>query len=52
MICYKDRTFCNFGCSNKDCPRNLTDNMRKEAEEKGLPISQYVDKPDCFEEKK
>ena len=27
MICYKDMTFCNAECDNKDCHRALTDEV-------------------------
>lgn len=33
MICYKDMTFCNVGCNNKDCHRNLTEQIMKKAED-------------------
>ena len=57
MICYRDKTFCNFyrRCkTGKTCHRALTQKVRIKAEEwmKNAPICAFVDKPDCFEEKK
>jgi len=38
-ITYKDRTFCvNKSCKNR-CSRFLTEEIKKEAEEYGLPIA-------------
>ena len=54
MICYKDMTFCTFykECDNaKTCHRPLTPKVAKLAEEFGLPICQFTDKPECFVEK-
>ncbi len=52
MICYRDMTFCPFfGCvSAGSCPRALTDDVRELARAAGLPICQFVDRPDCWEE--
>ncbi len=50
MICYKDRTFCPFyhDCVlAKTCPRPLTPDVEHEAVKVGLPISQYVEPPNC-----
>ena len=59
MICYKDMTFCPFfkDCGVEGCDRCLTDEVREMADKwwgKGkdeAPISQFVSKPDCWEEK-
>ena len=53
MICYRDMTFCPFWreCSDGfDCPRALLPRDVARAEEKGLAISQYADRPDCWRE--
>jgi len=51
MMCYKDMTFCNFGplCSNWECDRRLTDEIKKDAEAFGLPVAVFTEFPDCFE---
>ena len=52
MLCYKDRTYCNYGviCKNSlNCPRVLTDDIKKQAEDFGLPLCLYSDFPECFE---
>jgi len=52
MMCYKDMTFCGFyeTCKHQsDCHRPLTEKVIKDAEEFGLPISQFTDKPECWE---
>lgn len=54
MLCYKDKTFCGFKeCKNfgKNCDRSLTDEVKKEARKFGLLISQFTDRPGCFEQK-
>jgi len=58
MICYRDMTFCPFhnDClSGKDCPRSLTEEVRRGAEawwgKDDAPICVYADKPWCFEAK-
>lgn len=54
MMCYRDRIFCSFheDCKDgKDCNRALTKEVEMDALRKELFISQFVDKPDCFEEK-
>jgi len=53
MMCYKDMTFCSFyqDCIYKlSCKRRLTPEVKKDAQDFGLPIMAYLDKPDCFEE--
>lgn len=56
MICYKDMTFCPFkSCKYfKECPYNraLTKMIEKKAKSTNLPISVYVEEPECYEEKK
>jgi len=59
MICYRDMTFCSFWeeCSQeahqqKGCGRALTPEVEQRAEEMKLPISQFMEKPDCFKERK
>ena len=59
MICYRDMTFCSFWreCAQDRhqqgaCGRALTPEVEKRAKEIGLPISRFMDKPDCFEERK
>jgi len=59
MICYKDKTFCEFYKECKlgnGCDRALTDKLKKEAEEwwgsGEFPISYFIEKPDCFEERR
>ena len=51
MICYRDRTFCKEdGCKKfSECPRALTEKIKKDAEEFGLPIMQFASIPECFE---
>lgn len=49
MICYRDMTFCDFGCKST-CKRKLTEKIKREAEDFRLPICLYVDKPACFKE--
>jgi len=53
MICYKDITVCSFWKECKDgktCWRALTEKVWDAAEKEGLPICQFLDKPDCFKE--
>ena len=50
MLCYRDRTYCPFyaDCADaKDCSRPLTDEVREAAIRVDLPVSQFVDKPNC-----
>jgi len=50
MICYRDMTFCTFyeDCANAStCRRPLTAEVIQRAAKKGLPISQFMSKPDC-----
>jgi hypothetical protein len=49
MLCYKDRTFCGFlDCCHKDCDRRLTPDIYKDADQCGLLICKFMEKPDCF----
>jgi len=53
-ICYMDKTFCKFHSRCKAgayCNRSLTDQLRADAAGFGLPISQFVSEPSCFDEK-
>ncbi len=61
MIHYRDMTFCSSykECRNgKKCNRALTPQVQKDADKwwgKGTgqaPICQFVDKPECYKEKK
>lgn len=48
MICYGDRTFCaSENCTGK-CGRQLTDEVREDAEKCGLMLSlgKFCDEPD------
>ena len=52
MLCYRGMTYCSFhaGCkAGPFCTRSLTDDVRADAARAGLPISQFVDKPPCFD---
>uniref|UniRef100_A0A6M3KTF3 Uncharacterized protein n=1 Tax=viral metagenome TaxID=1070528 RepID=A0A6M3KTF3_9ZZZZ len=49
MICYKDMTFCGFlECADKKCHRRLTKEVKSKSIAIGLPICQFMDKPNCF----
>ena len=55
MICYKDMTFCAFywRCEEgDDCPRALTKEVTLKADGIGLPICQFMERPECFKEAK
>lgn len=52
MICYRDMTFCTFylDCRKADtCHRPLTPDVRRAAEEFGLPTAVFAEQPVCFE---
>ena len=54
MICYRDMTFCPFWRECRDgfdCHRALLPRDEARAEEKGLAISAYADRPDCWRER-
>lgn len=38
-LCYKDRTYCRSDCVNTTCDRFVSEELRKEAAEFGLPLS-------------
>lgn len=54
MICYADMTFCRWyhSCVRHSldipCPRALTETVKITADRVGLPICQFIDKPECF----
>ncbi len=52
MICYKDRTYCQYYmlCKNRTTCTTppLTEDVQKAAIESGLSICVYKDFPDCF----
>jgi hypothetical protein len=51
MICYRDMTFCRFykEClTGKECGRALTKEVETKASKIGLPICQFIDKPECY----
>lgn len=59
MICYKDRTWCDFHveCTKgSTCDRALTQEVRKAADEwwgkgsGGAPIALFVAPPNCYED--
>ena len=55
MLCYKDKTFCNYyeDCkSGKDCKRALTDEVKEKAEIAKLLVCIFAEKPECYEDKK
>ena len=52
MICYRDRTFCQFHekCNGGlRCKIALTEKIKKEAEQYGLPVAIYAEPPECFD---
>ena len=52
MICFRDRTFCSFYEKCKHglaCAVALTPRIIEKSKECGIPISQYAEKPECFE---
>lgn len=54
MICYRDRTYCPYWETCRDagpCSRKLTEDVKKAAEDLGLPICQFAEKPHCYREK-
>ena len=52
MLCYKDMTFCPFlDCKVESCHRRLTEKIKKDAENFGLPVARFIDRPDCYEGK-
>ena len=54
MICYRDMTFCTHYQSCADgstCERALTPGVLYKASKIGLPICQFAEDPECYEEK-
>ncbi len=54
MLCYRDRTFCPFSESCKlgsECHSALTKEVEEGANRIGLPIAQFVNKPQCYKQK-
>lgn len=39
MITYRDMTFCAASCATMDCHRRLTDEVRADATDFGLPLA-------------
>ena len=51
MMCYRDRTYCNYYKDCKEgmfCARALTKDVSVSAKKVGLPICQFADPPECF----
>lgn len=50
MECYQDRTFCSFADCDEfgECSRSLTGEICQQANEAGLPICRFLDRPDCY----
>lgn len=47
-----DRTWCDFwrDCAKSaQCTRKLTDEIRGRAAKLGIPLSRFMDKPECHE---
>lgn len=55
MMCYRDRTWCNFDKCKKynveKCSRVLSEIDNKRIIEGGWQVCYYGDKPKCYEEK-
>jgi len=52
MFVYRDMTFCNFlSCADENCKRRLTAAVQQAADLVCMPISMFVEKPDCYKEK-
>lgn len=51
MLCYRDMTFCPhwIGCvAGADCRRAATQSVERAADDFGLPLALFSDKPKCF----
>lgn len=48
-LCYKDRTYCSSDCANVRCRRFMHKDLRKEAEDFGLPLCVADFSPDCID---
>ena len=54
-ISYRDMTFCPYWDECKDggtCGRASTPEVERKADESGLPICWYAERPECFKEEK
>ena len=52
MLCYRDMTFCPFWepCRGAErCGRACTPAVQRAAALNGLPISQFLEPPDCYD---
>ncbi len=47
MICYRDQCFCKSDCTNTECARYLSDEVKARANEVGLPIETADFSQDC-----
>ena len=55
MICYKDKTFCQFHVDCQDgpeCHRALTKTVREAADLIELPIALWATPPECFRDER
>jgi hypothetical protein len=56
MLCFRDKTFCEFKecIYSKECETFLSDKLQQEAEKwwwgENPPISVYVEKPSCYKD--
>jgi hypothetical protein len=53
MMTYRDMCFCTEEtCKNFDngCHRSLTEKVKRDAEDFGLPVAMFMNKPECYEE--
>lgn len=53
MLCYNDKTYCDFYKTCKHgstCPDALPDEVAEKAGKAGIGISQLLHKPECYEE--
>ena len=54
MMCYKDRTFCNFyDCKNPSCDIRWTQEHHEDAKKwwggkENYPVCFFLEKPSCF----
>lgn len=39
MICYRDKTYCCSNCSNAECDRFISDEVRKASQAVKLPLA-------------
>ena len=39
MLCYRDMTFCDSDCANRECFRNLTPEHRQKSIDLDLPVA-------------